>query len=226
MTPAFFGADPRVYEGVRTFAAEETAAFELVAALTPAELDVALVAPEAPEDVLTAPGDSGLDAARAYDYTAFAGAGLGHAAMSPAARERLRALVAAALAYQDDPWLTARLGKVDDASAGMRLVWMGPTSSTVPGTHDRFYFRVYSPAILIEFDLTDADHAHMVVRSPDGDDFGSFARHVPTLFEHYRETRHDAEAHAPDAPVDPRRAALAGRLRARLSRGARASAVR
>ena len=67
------------------------------------------------------------------------------------------------------------------ASSEIYFAWEGPLTRD-----DRHYYRVQANDLLIEFDKTNANHAHTVMRRPGGD-FGA-----DILTAHYRETDHPA----------------------------------
>src|SRR5262249_640245 len=78
---------------------------------------------------------------------------------------------------------------IDAVFANTTFAWMGATDG------GRFYFRIYNPKILIEYDLTspfgvltngNTDHTHLIVRSPDKTDYGAFAELMPSIQEHLR----------------------------------------
>jgi uncharacterized protein DUF3500 len=196
MTPAFFGADPGTVAGVKVFEPEESLAYDFVAALSTEHLRQALVAAEAPEDVLTQPGGDGPDAARSYDFASFHGVGLAASEMTPGEQRLLRALIAQVVSYQDAPWAARSTAEIEAVLADTYFAWMGPV---VAG--DRFYFRIASDRIVIEYDLTEIDHAHLIVRTPRDGDYAGFAARVPTLQEHYRTAPHHHGARAADAAV-------------------------
>jgi len=217
MTPAFFGAQPNRLRGVAAFAAEETLAYDFVAALGDPRLAAARIAATAPEDIETAPGEGGPDAFADDDLARFAGVGLGAAAMTATERQALRALLAQVVSYQDTRWAAATMREVDRAMAQTWFAWSGPTDG-----RGRFYFRIYSPALLVEYDLTAnrggaTDHTHMIVRTPGGGDYGRFGPRPPTLEQHLRREPHDRGAAVRELPTDEDVAAdLARRLRAVL----------
>jgi hypothetical protein len=213
LTPAFFGAEPNTLDNKKVFAAEETLAHDLVAAMSTAHLQKALLGHTAPNDIVTAPGNGGPDAARNFDYTQLAGVGLAAADMTPVEQQKLRALVAEIVSYQEGPFAQAKLAEIDAGFAQTRFAWMGPTDGS-----DRFYFRIYNPKILIEYDLTTLigpistgpNHTHMIIRSPDAGDYGPFA----ALDEHLRSTPDHLRA---PPPARARRDRIVARL-ARLAR--------
>ncbi len=214
-TPAFFGGQPNVIGGVKVFGGEESAAFAFVAALSSEHLTRALTAVKAPNDVVTAPGNGGPDAARNFDYTQFVHVGLAAADMTASERQKLRALIAQVVSYQHGSFAAAKMAEIDAVFDETWFTWMGPTDGS-----GRFYFRVYSPKILIEYDLSTVvgeatDHTHMLIRSPDQGDFGPFALRTPSLEQHLRsDPDHRRERERTALRMDVRRpsAALAARL--------------
>jgi hypothetical protein len=187
-TPAFFGGQPNALDGVRLFGAEESAAFAFVGALSSAHLAQAVVGPHAPNDVVVAPGGGGVDDPGSFAWASLE-TGVRARDLGAAERQKLRALIAEAVAYQNGRFADAKMAEVDAAFDDTFFAWMGATDGS-----GRYYFRVYSRAILIEYDLSTVlgdptDHTHMLIRSPDGDagDFGPFARRTPSLEQHLQE---------------------------------------
>ena len=74
------------------------------------------------------------------------------------------------------------------------FAWMGGTDAD-----GVFYYRVHSPVVMIEFDhvrpialpgeLPTRNHIHVVVRTPNGNDYGK-----DLLRQHYEQSRHSAGA--------------------------------
>jgi hypothetical protein len=161
VTPHFFGANPFsghvVPDGSGCIGGvlerESALAFALIADLPPAALARALIAPEAPPDLLTGPG-------REASLARPTGLPLG---MLP---EGSRTAVLALLdAFFDrlDPEIAAPVARRtrEAGLAGLHLAWAGGT------TPDRLhYWRLHGPTLLIEYDRTDTDHAHSVWHDP------------------------------------------------------------
>jgi Protein of unknown function (DUF3500) len=174
-TPAFLGANPAKVErgkraGWRVLAAEEDLARRLLASLDPGQRSRALIAPRAPSDILGAPGRTALPPP----------AGLPASAMSEAQRELLLALVGEYVGNMRPELAAANWKKIRDSGIEViRFAWAG---AAVSG--QGHYYRVASPAFVIEYDNTqdDANHVHSVWRDPEGD-FGAdllrrhYARH-------------------------------------------------
>ncbi len=172
-TPAFLGANPAEVPsgdqaGRRVLADEEDLARRLLALLDAAQRERALIAPTAPSDILTA-------AHRTVQLDRFEG--LPAAAMDEAQRAALMRLVEA-YTHTLRPDLaavyTARLRATGLDS--LHFAWAGGTR---PG--ERHYYRIYSPALLIEYDETQPNHVHTVWRDPTND-FGDdlLRRHYET----------------------------------------------
>jgi hypothetical protein len=162
--PVFFGANPATVRHAgrpvsRPLGAEEDLARALLDAMGPAGRDAAIVADDAPADIISATRPSvpgpieplGVPAER----------------LGPTGRALLDQLVAL---YLDrlPPELAAReAGRLHGGP--LHFAWAGPTR---PG--QRHYYRVQGDDLLIEYDNTteDGNHAHTVLRRP-ASDFGA-----------------------------------------------------
>ena len=176
--PAFMGANPATVlsgpkAGLRPLGREEDLARALVASLSPDQLAAAMIATEAPRDIIT-----GND--REVQLERFEG--LAMAAMTDPQRSLLVQVIgeytgnmvpAAAQLWAD------RLRKISPDD--VYFAWAG---GTAPG--EGHYYRVHSPAFLIEYDNTqnDANHVHSVWRDLKND-FGGDA-----LARHYEGAEH------------------------------------
>ncbi len=159
--PVFLGANPaRVSYAGRTvsrpLAPEEDLGHALLDALGAAGRTLAVVADEAPADILTA--------TRPRAQPELQPLGVPAASLRPAGRALLSELVALYL----DRLVPELAGREADriAAAELYFAWAGPAS---PGT--RHYYRVQGDDLLIEYDNTTADgnHAHTVLRRPRSD---------------------------------------------------------
>ncbi len=177
-TPAFFGANPAhvrsgPHAGLRALAAEEDRARDLVRSLRADQRAIAIIATEAPRDIITG---------NAATAEALSPAGLAADRLDPDQSALLRRLVDEYLDRMA-PDLAAerrdRLGRTDFRR--ITFAWAG---SIEPG--QPHYYRIQGPTFLIEYDNTqnDANHIHSVWRDFDGD----FGRDL--LREHYREAPH------------------------------------
>ena len=178
-TPMFFGANPAEIKtgpraGLRVMGREETIARKLVNALNASQREQAVIATEAPSDVITGPGQEidlgdpvGLPAAEMTDMQAKL---LGHLIYEYATNLRLE------LAHGE---LKSIYNK--DAE-NIHFAWAGGLE---PG--DGHYYRIHGSTFIIEYDSTqnDANHIHTIWHSLT-DDFA-----LDTLRRHYAETPHE-----------------------------------
>ena len=177
-TPSFFGANPaEVREGprtgLRTLAAEEDLARDLLESLTPEQKKVAIVTTEAYKDILTS-------AAR---KAALEGqpSGLSAAKMTRKQFELLETLLSDYANNVPEQLAQARMEQIKKAGTGVFFAWAGVEQRGGP-----HYYRIQAPAFLIEYDNTQngANHIHSVWRDFNGD-FG-----LDLLAMHYQSSHH------------------------------------
>jgi hypothetical protein len=158
-TPLFFGANPAEVRhgpnvGQRTLPEEEDLARELLRGLDPDRKRVAIVAPDAPRDILT-------DAYRVVNPDA-PPRGLAYGAMSGEQRERLVRLIRHYVDRAAEEIATGEWRKIEQAGLNeITFAWAGPEA------RDRgHYYAIRGPTILIEYDNTQdgANHIHSVWR--------------------------------------------------------------
>jgi Protein of unknown function (DUF3500) len=162
-SPLFLGANPAtarlVGPGVvRALAAEEDLARELLAALPPDLRRRAVVAPVAPGDLL----QSNRPAVRVGPPE-----GLPAAALPPAQRALLRALLDQYLGRLPDPVAAAEGERVaGDRLHAVHFAWAGGSQPGQP-----HYYRLQGPRLLVEYvnAQNGANHVHSVWRDPHGD---------------------------------------------------------
>jgi hypothetical protein len=171
--PVFMGANPaRVsYAGravSRPLAPEEDIARELLDALGPSGRAVAVVADEAPGDILTSVRPEAGEPLQPL--------GISAARLGPTSAALLRQLVAVYLDRLPAELAAREAERI--ASGGLHFAWAGPVLPGAP-----HYYRVQGDDLLIEYDNTqqDGNHAHTVLRRPRGD-FGA-----DVLAAHYRQ---------------------------------------
>ncbi|MGC1213119.1 MAG: DUF3500 domain-containing protein [Micromonospora sp.] len=162
--PLFFGANPATvrYAGrpvSRPLGPEEDLAHELLDALGPAGRAAAIVADEAPVDIISATRPTAPGRIEPL--------GVPRDRLTPTGRALLDQLVGL---YLDrlPPELAAReAGRLDGGE--LHFAWAGPTRRG-----QRHYYRVQGDDLLIEYDNTteDGNHAHTVLRRP-ASDFGA-----------------------------------------------------
>ncbi|MDQ3700391.1 MAG: DUF3500 domain-containing protein [Chloroflexota bacterium] len=166
-TPSFFGANPaRVPDGtaqpglagLRVLAAEEDLARRVLGALDAPQRGRALIAPDAPADILT----------RAeHRVRPDAPTGLPAGDMSAVPREHLLHLIQEYVGRMPEDVADTRMNRIErDGTGHIHFAWAG--SETLGGPH---YYRLQGPSFLVEYDNTqnDANHIHTVWRDLQND---------------------------------------------------------
>jgi hypothetical protein len=173
-SPNFFGANPAEVKsgpraGLRALKREEDLGRELVKSLTDAQRAIAIVDKTAPKDIIT------FDSRKA----ALSGQpnGLPFSKMTGKQKEALAALVTEYAENFPPQIAQMRLDQFHKTQANLFFAWSGGVERGEP-----HYYRVQTPAFLIEYDNTqnDANHIHSVWRDFDGD-FG-----MDLLAQHYQ----------------------------------------
>jgi hypothetical protein len=177
-TPSFFGANPAEVregprKGLRTLAAEEDLARDLLESLTPEQKKVAIVTSEAYKDILTS----------ASRKAALEGqpSGLPAAKMTRKQFDLLETLLSDYASNVPEQLAQARMEQVKKAGTNLFFAWAGVEQRGGP-----HYYRIQAPAFLIEYDNTQngANHIHSVWRDFNGD-FG-----LDLLAMHYQSSKH------------------------------------
>ena len=179
--PALFGANPAEVRsgpraGLRTLPEEEDLARALVRSLSAEQRAAAIVASDAPADILS-------EARRAA--TPLSPVGLAVARLSAVQRQQLVSLLEVYLSRMDSELAASRRTAIEGAGLDVvTFAWAGPLERGAP-----HYYRIQGPSFLVEYDNTQdgANHVHTVWR----DFHGDFGRDL--LLEHY------AAAHSPAA---------------------------
>ena len=180
-SPSFFGANPAEVRqgpraGLRVLAREDDLGHDLITALTPEQKSVAIVSKEAYKDILT----------EASRQAALKGqpSGLQISKMNAHQRELLAAMVDEYASNFPEDIAQARRNQAEKAGDNLYFAWAGVEQ--LGGPH---YYRIQSPAFLIEFDDTqdNANHIHSVWRDFSGD----WGRDL--LKEHYQSSPHTGQ---------------------------------
>ncbi|MGH7873296.1 MAG: DUF3500 domain-containing protein, partial [Candidatus Binatia bacterium] len=186
-TPTFLGAEPvhatiGKYAGVRVFRADEYRGLALARTLSEAQRAKTVIAPETSgEDFATAFRDNLI-----LDYT-----GIRYDELSSTQHELLLALVDYHVGRMHNGHAEFKMKEVKRHLKETHFCWMG-------GVEDdsTFYYRVQSPVIVVEFDHQRGiafrektkpykDHIHVIVRTPNGNDYGK-----DLLRQHYLHGHH------------------------------------
>ncbi len=186
MTPNFMGSEPASaefgkYAGTRVFHDEESKGFALMSALTPEQQRKARIGMELPFDVFTS---------AFRDNAAIKAEGIRYDELSPEQQGLLFSLIETYVGRIRPGHAEIRLEEVKQHLPETSFAWVGHCDAVSP-----FYYRVYSPVILIEFDhqvgiALDNDehsrnHVHTVIRTPNGNDYGK-----DLLRQHYEQFDH------------------------------------
>ncbi|HEY1542737.1 MAG TPA: DUF3500 domain-containing protein [Xanthobacteraceae bacterium] len=194
LTPGFMGSEPVLarsgkYAGTRVFATEEEQGLALMRALSVGEQARATIGKDLPGELL---------GAAFSDNRRIEPAGIRYGDLPVEGRERLAALLATYTGRIRPGHAEVRYGEVKRHLDDTHFAWIGPCDDVSP-----FYYRIFSPVILVEFDHVAGivydndkptrDHIHTVVRTPNGNDYGR-----DLLRQHYAEHhhRHDGTTHA------------------------------
>ncbi len=192
MTPLFVGSEPVTartgkYAGVSILQDEQARGLALVNALDPPLKARAVVrATKTGNDNLTEAWRDNV----VLDY-----AGVRASDLTPAVRQQLLDLVALYVNNLREGHARVRMDEVQRHLDDTWFAWIGGTEPT-----SVFYYRIHSPVVLIEFDhqrpanlrhlatnpdAPDREHVHVVVRTPNGNDYGK-----DLLRQHYVEHPH------------------------------------
>jgi hypothetical protein len=178
VTPAFFGTNPAELRdgpraGLRVLGAEEDLGRELITSCSPEQRTTAIIAVDAPGDVIAMPG---LEIKFAEPD------GLGADQMTAEQQALLRRLVDELVGNFNPELKDQAWHAIEDAGFDkLHFAWAGSLERG-----KGHYFRIHGPTLAIEYDNTqnDANHAHLVWHSP-GNNFGA-----DYLRRHYAESPH------------------------------------
>ena len=160
-TPQFIGSNPAEVlsgpkAGRRFLAAEQDLGFQLLHALEPGQLSIALVSDEAPDDILTR-HDPVADASLLHR-------GLSYGDMNEDQRQLLSLLIGQYVGRAAGPiGLQTWQDITERGIERLTFAWAGETE---PGIGHRHYYSIAGPSFLAEYDNTqdNANHIHSVWR--------------------------------------------------------------
>ena len=174
VTPSFLGAEPvhaksGRYAGTRVFKADEDKGLAMIRALSDAQRAKAIIAAET----------SGEDFTTAFrDNLELHCTGIRYDELSNAQHDLLVGLVDYHVGRTRPDHAQVKMAEVKDHLKNTYFCWMGGMED-----HSTFYYRVQSPVIIVEFDHQRGiafrehakpyrDHIHVIVRTPNGNDYG------------------------------------------------------
>lgn len=190
MTPAFMGSEPVAatsgkYKGTTVLQAEQSKGLALINALDEAQRKKAII--EVSKNGNNAVGEAFKDNI-VLDY-----AGIGAAELTATQKEQLLDLIGEYVRNMRDGHAKVKMDEVRRHLDETRFAWIGET-----GPNSVFYYRIYSPVVLIEFDhqlpialphlepgKPTRQHIHTVIRTPNGNDYGK-----DLLRQHYEQHSH------------------------------------
>jgi Protein of unknown function (DUF3500) len=186
MTPAFIGAEPTMadtgkFAGTSILGQEEAAGLSLINSLSTAQQERAVLfgsirwADLPPERVH--PADGRHQAGAFKDNLILPYEGLPGSDLSRDQKKLLLAVIETYINRMSSGHASVKMEEIRNQIDRTYLVWMGGCD-----VESVFYYRIYSPVVLIEFDqhhgvFLDNDepekfHTHTIVRTPNGNDYG------------------------------------------------------
>lgn len=176
-TPGFLGSNPAIVpdgpeKGKEVLKQEADMGFAMLHQLSDAEQQKAIIAKDAPADILTAASRKAMIENKA---------GVSYGEMNPAAQKVLMDLLNLYVHRYTKLFADDMLRQIKEAGfENLRFAWAG-TTERLPGKP--WYYRIQGPTIIIECDNTqnNANHMHTVVRDLKNDFGGDL------LLEHYRQ---------------------------------------
>jgi hypothetical protein len=191
MTPLFVGSEPVIatsgkYKGIAILQAEQDQGFAFLRGLNDAQRKKAVLTLEKPENNNV--GEAFKDNVN-LDY-----AGVAAKELNPAQRKALVSLIRMYIDNMDEGHARVKMQDVERHLDRTHFAWIGDTEKS-----GVFYYRIHSPVVLVEFDhqrlvgirhlsqnrLPDRSHIHVVVRTPNGNDYGK-----DLLRQHYQRSKH------------------------------------
>ena len=185
--PNFLGAEPvhaktGKYAGLRIFQDDEERGLALARSFSAAQRAQAVIAPETSGDDFTTAFRDNL----VLDY-----AGIRYEALSGGQHDLLLDVIGYHVARMHSGHADIKMKEVKDHLQETHFCWMGGIADD-----STFYYRVQSPVIIIEFDHQRGiafrehtkpykDHIHVIIRTPNGNDYGK-----DLLRQHYQFGHH------------------------------------
>ncbi len=187
MTPAFLGSEPAFahggkYAGTRVFGAEEAQGLRLIRTLDSQQRHQAIVSQDLPRDLFT----SAFRDNHELRYE-----GIAYDQLTQGQHDELLRLIELHVGRMRPGHAKVKMAEVMGHLHDTHFSWRGGVEQD-----SVFYYRVHSPVIIIEFDHQAGqafpqfkdhyrDHIHIIVRTPNGNDYGK-----DLLRQHYERGHH------------------------------------
>jgi hypothetical protein len=178
MSPVFVGSEPVIasagkYQGVAILQEEQARGRDFLLALDDAQRKKAVLE--------TAKTGNNNQTEAWKDNVTMPYAGVPATELTTAQRQNLLALTALFIANMDDGHAKVKMAEVETHLDRTYFAWIGGSAPD-----SVYYYRIHSPVVLIEFDhqrpaglrhimppnLPNKEHIHVVVRTPNGNDYG------------------------------------------------------
>ncbi|MBI5766284.1 MAG: DUF3500 domain-containing protein [Verrucomicrobia bacterium] len=178
MTPLFVGSEPVIatagkYQGVSILQEEQARGRDFLLSLDDVQRKKAVLE-------TAKPGNNNQTEAW-KDNVTMPYAGVRAAELTAAQRKDLLALIALFVANMDDGHAKVKMSEVEAHLDRTHFAWIGGSAAD-----SVYYYRIHSPVVLIEFDhqrpaglrhimppnVPNKEHIHVVVRTPNGNDYG------------------------------------------------------
>ena len=181
VVPALIGTRPAVINDIEVLGDERGTAFALLNSLDVSQRKKTI---QTGRRGLRVGAGRTTDPFLNYDYSGFVGVGLRGSEMNDIQKEKLRELIQTYVYNLEAEFADIWMSDINAGLDNTYFVWIGGTTP-----NDPIYYRVFNPAVWIEFNNEGGGlaHIHTITRSPNGNDYGIFAlNHGPkTLLEHY-----------------------------------------
>jgi Protein of unknown function (DUF3500) len=189
MTPAFLGSEPVYaqsgkYAGTRVFKAEEEQGLAVIQSFSADQRNKTILARDLPREPFTTAFRDNFELR--YE-------GIRYDALSNSQRDLLLRLVEIHIGRIRPGHAEIKMEEVKRHLGQTHFAWMGGVEE-----NSVFYYRIHSPVLIVEFDHQRGqafpqyekpyrDHIHIVVRTPNGNDYGK-----DLLRQHYEQSPHHA----------------------------------
>ena len=189
MTPAFLGSEPVYaqsgkYAGTRVFKAEEEQGLAVIQSFSLDQRNKTVLARDLPREPFTTAFRDNFELR--YE-------GIRYDALSNSQRDLLLRLVEIHIGRIRPGHAQIKMEEVKRHLGQTHFVWMGGVEED-----SVFYYRIHSPVLIVEFDHQRGqafpqyekpyrDHIHIVVRTPNGNDYGK-----DLLRQHYEQSPYHA----------------------------------